>query len=191
MKGGAVFPVFLRLEGRRVLVVGGGAVAASKIPALRAAGAEVVVVAPAVGKEVESLGVAVLRREFRPSDLVDVWFVVAAATPEVNRDVAEAALARRLFVNSVDDPDTASAFLGGVVRRAGVTLAISTNGVAPALAGLLREALEDLLPEGLGGWLSLAAAQRRRWRAERVPMTQRRPLLLRALNERYERRGAA
>ena len=67
---------------------------------------------------------------------------MAAATPEVNRDVARLAEARHVFVNAVDDPPNATAYLGGVVRRDGVTLAISTAGHAPALAGLLREALD-------------------------------------------------
>ena len=60
---------------------------------------------------------------------------MAAAPPEVNREVAAAAEERRLFVNAVDDPAHASLYLGGVVRRGGVTAAISTDGRAPALAG--------------------------------------------------------
>jgi siroheme synthase-like protein len=88
-------------------------------------------------------------------------------------------------VNAVDDKTTATAYLGGVVRRGGVTVAISTNGDAPAMAGLLREALEDILPEDLDRWLDLARTTRREWLATGAPMTERRPLLLRALIERY------
>ena len=76
--------------------------------------------------------------------------MVAAAPPEVNRAVSAAAAERHLFVNAVDDPPNASVYLGAVVRReGGVTLAISTAGRAPALAGLLREGLERLLPADL------------------------------------------
>ena len=91
----------------------------------------------------------VIERAFAPADLDGARWVVAAATPEVNREVAAAAAARGLFVNAVDDPAAATAYLGGVVRRGGVALAISTGGVAPALAGLLREALEAVLPHDL------------------------------------------
>jgi uroporphyrin-III C-methyltransferase/precorrin-2 dehydrogenase/sirohydrochlorin ferrochelatase len=68
-----------------------------------------------------------------------------------------------------------------------VTLAISTSGEAPALAGLIREGLDALLPADLETWMDEARAIRPRWLADGVPMTERRPLLLRALNELYER----
>ena len=112
--------------------------------------------------------------------------MVAAAPPEVNRAVASAAAERRLFVNAVDDPANASVYLGGVVRREGVTVAISTDGRAPALSGLLREAIDALLPAELQVWLSVNDAERARWKREGVPMEARRPQLLDALNRIYE-----
>jgi len=111
---------------------------------------------------------------------------VAAATPEVNREVAAAAESRRLFVLAVDDPSAASAYGAGTLRRGGVTVAISTDGRAPALAGLLREGIDAVLPADLQVWAAEAARQRTAWRAEGVPMAQRRPLLLQALNKIYE-----
>src|SRR5438477_4048981 len=134
----ALLPLFLTLTGRRVLLVGGGPVAAAKLDQLLASGADVHVVAPDVDARIERAasaipGLAIDRRGFTSSDLDDAWLVVAAATPEVNREVRLAADARRTFVNAVDDPPNASAFLGGVVRRQGVTIAISTSGDAPAL----------------------------------------------------------
>lgn len=186
-----LFPVFLKLAARRVLVVGAGPVAASKIGALVAAGADVQVVAPEVRPEILESGVAVERRPFEPSDLDGAWLVVAAATPAVNREVARLAESRRVFVNAVDDPPNATAYLGGIVRRDGVTLAISTAGHAPALAGLLREALEAVLPDDVHRWLGEARAARTRWLADRVPMEARRPLLLRALNAIYEAKDVA
>jgi uroporphyrin-III C-methyltransferase / precorrin-2 dehydrogenase / sirohydrochlorin ferrochelatase len=184
----ALFPVFLKLAGRRVLVVGGGPVATSKIAALVAAGAAITVVAPVMTPGIDASPVTRHRREFRPDDVEGVWLVVAAATPDVNREVARAAEARGVFVNAVDDPPNATAYLGGVVRRAGVTLAISTSGHAPALAGLLREALDAVLPADLDRWVEEARAIRPRWIAKRVPMADRRPQLLRALNALYARR---
>ena len=183
-----LFPLFLKLTGRRALLVGGGPVAAGKLAALRAAGAEVVVVAPEVRPEIVESGVHVERREFTPSDLDGAWLVVAAAPPLVNRQVAEAAAARRLFVNAVDDPAHASAYTGGVLVKGGVTVAVSTAGEAPALAGLLREGLEALVPDDVGRWRRAASLLKRRQRAAGVPMAQRRPELLRALNRLYEGR---
>lgn len=183
-----MFPAFLDLRSRRVVVVGGGPVAASKLGALLEAGADVTVVAPAVVPEIEQRAVTVVRRPFEESDLDGAWWVVAAAPAEVNRRVRAAADERRVFVNAVDDPAHATAYLGGVVRRHGVTIAISTDGRAPALAGLLREALDGWLPARLDEWLSASDEARRRWKAERVPMEKRRPQLLETLNALYAKR---
>ena len=186
--GPNLFPVFLKLAGRRVLVVGGGPVAAGKIDGLVAVGAVVDVVAPDIRPEIERAGVTVQRREFQPSDLDGAWYVVAAAPPAVNRQVLAAAEARRVFVNAVDDPDNASVYAGGVVRRSGVTIAISTAGRAPAMAGLLREALDAWLPGDLDEWMAAADEARRQWKVQGVPMEERRPQLLQVLNRLYERK---
>jgi len=115
--------------------------------------------------------------------------VVAAASPGVNRAVAQAAGERRLFVNAVDDPEAATAYAGGVVHRGAVVVAVSTSGRAPALAGLLREALDELLPADLESWTSSAHDLRDRWKAGGVPMSERRPLLLQTLNRLYGKEG--
>jgi uroporphyrin-III C-methyltransferase/precorrin-2 dehydrogenase/sirohydrochlorin ferrochelatase len=180
----ALYPVFLKLDGLPVVIVGGGPVAASKLDGLLAAGARVTVVAPRVVPELRARA-TVIESEFRPAHLAGARWVVAAATPAVNRDVATAAAARGLFVNAVDDPEVASAYLGGVVRRGDVELAISTGGTAPALAGLLKEALDALLPDDLERWIEVATTARAEWKRGRVPIAERRPLLLRALDRLY------
>ncbi len=180
-----LFPAFLKLAGRKVLLVGGGRVAAAKLEPLLAAGAQVRVVAPEIRPEIERPGVNTSRRPFAAGDLQGVWLVIAAATPAANAEVARAAEARALFVNAVDDTENASLYLGGVLRRGGVTLAIGTEGRAPALAGLLREALESVIPEEIDSWLETAAALRAEQKARGVPMAERRPRLLRALNALY------
>ncbi len=201
-----LLPLFLNLTGRTVVLVGGGPVATAKLRQLLAAGARVRVVAPEISDEIHGLAphphatsdpgperaaphslVTLARRPFVAADLDDAWLVVAAATPAVNRHVADVAEARRLFVNAVDDPANASAFLSGVVRRDGVTLAISTDGVAPALTALLREGLDALLPRDLATWMWQARAARAAWRREGVPMDARKPRLLQALNALYGR----
>ena len=181
----ALFPAFLRLTGKRVLVVGAGPVAASKLKALVDAEADITVVAPVVHPDIEAEAVTIHRRPFEVSDLDGVWYVVAAAPPEVNRAVSAAAAARHLFVNAVDDPPNASVYLGAIVKREDVILAISTSGRAPALAGLLREGLDRLLPADLDTWLRVADDERVRWKANGIPMEARRPELLRALNAIY------
>lgn len=188
-----MFPAFLKLQGRRVVVVGGGPVAASKLAALQAADAHVTVVAPDVCDAIRSSGVDVIQKAFEPRDLDGAWFVVAAAPPAVNRAVAAEAERLRLFVNAVDDPANATVYLGGVVRRPGVTLAISTDGAAPALAGLLREAIDHMLPDDLtlSQWNARAREIRQSWRARGVPMDARRPELLEALNALYESRASS
>ena len=163
-------PLFVKLAGRRVEVDGTGWVAASKLDALVRAGADIHVVDPDA---------------FVSSDLDEAWYVVSAATTEINARVAEAAEARRIFVNAVDDPPHASAYLGGVIRRAGVTIAISTSGEAPALAGLLREGIDALLPPDLDRWAECARDKRRAWKATGVPMDERRPQLIEALKALY------
>jgi uroporphyrin-III C-methyltransferase/precorrin-2 dehydrogenase/sirohydrochlorin ferrochelatase len=183
-----LLPIFLHLRGRRVVLVGAGPVGASKLSQLLAAGAEVRVVALDVHPDVAGAPVEIHRREFQPADLDGAWLVVAAATPDVNRQVAAAAEERRIFVNAVDDPPNATAYLGGVVRRDGVTVAISTSGEAPAIAGLLREGLDALLPLDLAAWMATAREARAGWRRDGLPMEQRRPLLLEALNRLYAAR---
>lgn len=182
-----MFPAFLNLQSRRVVVVGGGPVAAAKLDALLDAGADVTVVAPEVVPEIERRSVNVLRRPFEESDLDGAWWVVAAAPKEVNKRVVAAADARHVFVNAVDDPAHATAYLGGVVRRDGVTVAISTDGRAPALAGLLREAIDAWLPGDLREWMAASDEARRRWKKDGVPMERRRQQLLETLNRLYER----
>jgi siroheme synthase-like protein len=182
-----LLPLFLNLSGRDVLLVGGGRVAEAKLRQLLAVGARVRVVAPAIAPAIRDVGpdVTCFDRGFEASDLDGAWLVVAAATPDVNRAVAEAAETRRVFVNAVDDPANATAFLSGVVRRDGVTLAISTSGDAPGLTALLRESLDAVLPRDLAAWVTTARDARVAWRRDQVPMEARKPLLLRALNKLY------
>src|SRR5471030_155385 len=194
-----LLPLFLNLTGRDVALVGGGPVATAKLRQLLAAGARVRVIAPEITDEIAAVvarlaphpTVTLARRPFEPADLDEAWLVVAAATPEVNRQVADVAETLRIFVNAVDDPANATAFLSGVVRRDGVTVAISTSGAAPALSSLLREGLDALLPRDLAAWMWQARAARVAWRREGVPMEARKPKLLQALNALYHEEETA
>jgi uroporphyrin-III C-methyltransferase/precorrin-2 dehydrogenase/sirohydrochlorin ferrochelatase len=184
-----LFPLFLKLAGRHVVLVGAGVVATEKLRHLLDAGADVTVVAPEITAAIAAAPVTLVRRGFEARDLDGAWLVVAAAPPEVNREVAIAAAERRIFVNAVDDPASASAYAAAVLRRDQLTLAISTDGAAPALAGLFREALDALMPRDLAEWFATARRARAQWLKDRVPMSERRPLLLQALNRLYEDRA--
>jgi siroheme synthase-like protein len=185
-----LLPLFVKLAGKTVVLVGGGPVAAGKLQSLVDAGAAVHVVAPEICAAIEHTArherIRLTRRPFTAADLDEAWLAVAAATPEVNRAVGAAAEKRRVFVNAVDDPANASAYLSGVVRRDGVTIAISTDGAAPALTALLREGIDALLPRNLRAWMDKARSERERWRRDGVPMPIRKPRLLRALNAIYQ-----
>lgn len=187
----SVYPVFLRLEGRPVVVVGAGKVAAEKAKKLVAAGARVRTVSPEVHPDYAALGLPVEPASFAPAHLDGAYFVVAAAPPHVNRVVFEAAEERATFVLAIDDPAHGSAFGGAVVERGDAVVVVGTGGRAPALAGLLREALEELLPRDLGDWVDAASALRPRLAALGLSFAERREAVLAALVRRYGRRATA
>jgi uroporphyrin-III C-methyltransferase / precorrin-2 dehydrogenase / sirohydrochlorin ferrochelatase len=126
------YPSGLRLQGRRVVVVGGGHVAQRRIPGLLAAGAEVVVVSPEVTPAVEGMvgsgEVVWHERAFRAADLDDTWYVVAATDDfAANEQVSAAAEERRVFCVRSDDAPKATAWTPAVGRHAGVTVAVLGN----------------------------------------------------------------
>ena len=169
-------PLFLKLDGKEVLVVGGGRVAEAKIVDLAATGARVRVVSPKVTSRVEALARAGKirwhRRAFWTTDVDGAWLVIAATSdPDVQRSASDAADARRTFAVAVDDLPNGSAYSAAVLRRAPFTIAVSSSGEAPALARLLREILEQVLPEH--GWVDAARALREKWRRDKTPMDSR------------------
>ena len=140
---GPQYPANLVLQGRHVLVVGAGAIAARKVEGLLACGAVVTVVAPVVGAAMRELAeagtVQLAERAYRTDDLDAVWLAVTATNdPAVNRAVFEDGEARRIWVNAADDPVSCSFTLPSVVRQGPVMVAVSTGGHSPALATWLR-----------------------------------------------------
>lgn len=171
----SLFPAFLDLRNRSVLVVGGGAVARRKIAALLPTGAQVRVGAPVldpdVAEWVASGQIAHLDGRFDPAWLDDVWLVIAATDePDTNRAVAEAAQTRRIWANVVDDAPLCSFQVPARIERGPLQIAISSGGGAPMLARHLRERLETELDESLGTLGNLLVDHRRRIRAK-VPDT--------------------
>jgi uroporphyrin-III C-methyltransferase/precorrin-2 dehydrogenase/sirohydrochlorin ferrochelatase len=160
-------PIFLRLEGRLAVLVGGGEVAARKAELLRRAGARLRVVAPELTAALAALDAIEHRAGlFRPEDLDGADLVIAATDDRaVNAAVAEAARARHLPVNVVDDPDLCGFIMPAIVDRGRVVAAISTGGASPVLARLIRARLELALPPGIERLADLAASWRARVKA--------------------------
>lgn len=183
--GSWLFPAFLKLAGRSVLVVGGSETLEGKVLPLLEAGAEVSVVAPVISFKGKFPGVTCVERDFDPSDVDGKWYVVAEADEVTLEAVVQACERRQVFVNVVDDRRRATAYLGSVIRREGYVVAISSGGQSPAVAKLLRQGLERLLPEDLEEWTVLARRLRERWRGEATPHPRRVPELFKALLERY------
>jgi len=163
----AMFPIYLKLQGRACLVVGAGTIAAPKIESLLHAGASVTVVAPQAGTAIierSSRGELVWHeRLFTETDL-DGKFLVITATDvqQVNHTVAEAARTRNVLCNSVDDPPDCDFFYPSVVQRGDLQIAISTAGKSPALSQRLRLELEEMLPPAAGSWLDSIGHTRER-----------------------------
>ena len=151
--GLAGLPANLLVRGRRVVVIGAGRIAARKIEPLLDLGAEVHVVAPAVGDEVAQWAaegrLSVEARAFTPADLDGAWLAfTATGNPPVDAAVFEAGETRRIWVNSADDPANCSFTLVSVIRRGDLVLTIGTGGRSPALATHLRRRLEaEIGPE--------------------------------------------
>jgi uroporphyrin-III C-methyltransferase / precorrin-2 dehydrogenase / sirohydrochlorin ferrochelatase len=184
----SLFPMFLKLDGRRCVVVGAGTIARPKIESLLRAGARVTVIAPEARPEVESWGregkLEWREREFTPEDLAGAFLVVAATDQKtVNHAVAEAARANGVLCNSVDDPPDCDFYYPSVIERGDLQIAISTGGKSPALAQQLREEFGALLPEDLGPWLDALGEQRQRILAA-LPAGEERKNLLHELARR-------
>jgi uroporphyrin-III C-methyltransferase/precorrin-2 dehydrogenase/sirohydrochlorin ferrochelatase len=159
--GQRLFPVFLDLERRRCLVVGGGDEAARKAMILCRAGARVAVVAETLAmplvRALQRGDIEWLDSLFAPALLDGVALVIVADVAHAVADVVSvAARARGIPVNVVDEPRRSSFIMPAIIDRAPVMVAISTGGTAPALAARLRVILDRLLPERLGDLAALA-----------------------------------
>ena len=147
------YPSGLRLQGRRVLVVGGGHVAQRRVPRLLAAGADVVVVSPETTPAVEGLAgageITWRKRDYEPADIDDAWYVIAATDdPAVNERITADAEGQRIFCVRADDGAEATAWTPAVGRHAGVTVAVLGNREPRRSAGV-RDAIVAALRDGV------------------------------------------
>ena len=154
MSGNQLYPVFLRLDKLKLLVVGGGAVAEEKLRFLHKSSpnAQVTIVAKELRSDVfaiaELLSAQVFTRPFEDADVIGFDLIIAATNDRLlNEQIWKAAKANSILINVADTPDLCDFYMGGIVTRGDLKIAISTNGKSPTLAKRIREFLEDILPE--------------------------------------------
>ena len=184
-----LFPAFLKLTGRRCLVVGAGRVAQEKIEGLLRAGAMVRVVAPHATDSVHAWARAKkIRwepRKFRATDFKGVFLVVAStSSPALHERIYRQARRRAVLCNVVDDPARCDFYYGAVVRRGELQIAISTGGHSPALAQRLRKKIEREIGAEYEHWLEQLGVARKRLFAKSLPPARRKDLLHRLASER-------
>jgi precorrin-2 dehydrogenase / sirohydrochlorin ferrochelatase len=183
-----LFPAFLKLEGRRCLVVGAGPVAEEKIEGLLRAGAEIRVVAPHATARIRAWARAKKirweERKFRPLDLANVFLVVAAtSSPTLHAQIYREARRRAVLCNVVDDPEHCDFYYGSVVRRGALQIAISTAGHSPALAQRLRKKIEQEFGEEYELWLEELGKARKGLFGKAISPRRRRALLHRLASQ--------
>jgi len=145
------YPLFLDLTGRLVVIVGAGKVGRRKSLQLIQCGARVRFVDPAG----ESDGTELITEAYQAEHLEGATLVFAAATPEINSQVVADARARGIWVNAADDPETGNFIVPAVLRKNGLTIAVSTGGDSPAIAKRIRESLDGFIDETWLAWLDI------------------------------------
>ena len=186
------FPMFVDLNGKNVLVVGGGAVALRKIQKLRPFGASISVVAPEVLPQIAEISdVSVRRRAFCAADLRPCPALVIAATDQrsLNRKIAMLCRNRHIPVNVVDDPTACTFLFPALAQRGDFTAGFCTGGASPVAAAYYKERLQALLPEHLEDLLSWLEQERQALKAGEMTQGER-ARLLRALLKAGLSKGA-
>jgi precorrin-2 dehydrogenase / sirohydrochlorin ferrochelatase len=179
-----LYPIFLKLEDHKVLIVGGGAIAEQKIEGVLRSARDVTVLAPEVSSRIRTWAeegrLKHVASEYRPGvSLAQGYFLVIAATDSrtVNRAVYEEAKHSGTLANAVDDPDYCSFYAPAVVERGDFQIAISTGGASPALAQQVRKELEKEYGPEYGPWTAWLGRARSLLRRALPPGDQRKELL--------------
>lgn len=179
----ALFPMFMKLENKRCLVVGAGKVGEPKIASLLDTGALIRVVAfgasDMVRKWAREGKIKLELRAFTAADLDGIFLaVVATASRELNASIYNEAQRRGVLCNVVDDPAYCDFYYPAVVRRGDLQIAISTNGKSPALSQKLRQQLERQFGPGYAQWVAQLGETRKLVLASDLHPQKKRELLL-------------
>jgi precorrin-2 dehydrogenase / sirohydrochlorin ferrochelatase len=159
------YPVFLLVEGKHCIIIGGGLVACRKASDLLECGAIVTVVAEIPSPEIEHLEIegriAVHRRRFEPEDVQGAFLVFAATDDNcVNADISEICQKKGILVNAVDDPGCSDFISGAIAQRGPLRIAVSTSGCSPKIAARIRRELEERYDAAFGDYVSFAGELR-------------------------------
>jgi precorrin-2 dehydrogenase / sirohydrochlorin ferrochelatase len=154
------YPIFLNIQGKKCVVVGGGKVGLRKVKMLLDSGANVTVISPSPHREMTKLSkertIHLVQRDYKAGDLKGAVIAVAATdVKEINRNVAEEARKARVPVNVADDPEPSDFIIPSSFQRGDLTVAVSTAGVSPALAKKIRMKLEKSFGDEYASLLSL------------------------------------
>ena len=180
-----LYPIFLKLEDRRVLIVGGGAIAEQKIEAVLRSARDVTVLAPEINSRIRTWAeegrLKHVAGEYRPGSAQGYFLVIAATDSQsVNRAVYEEAEKSGALANAVDDPGSCGFYSAAVVERGDFQIAISTGGASPALAQQVRRELEEEYGPEYGPWTAWLGRTRSLLRRA-LPASDRRKELLHLL----------
>ncbi len=154
----AYFPAFIKLDGKSVLVVGGGRIAGEKLEKLLDFTDNITVIAPEVGEETEKLveagGLKLLKRPYKEDDLGDFDIVIVAVDDlELQKKIYEACQSRHTLCNSVDSVDYCDFIFPSYTKKGDLTVAFSTSGASPSVAKYLRRTIEKFIPDSIAEFL--------------------------------------
>jgi precorrin-2 dehydrogenase/sirohydrochlorin ferrochelatase len=166
------YPVFLNLEGKRCIVIGGGEVAERKTLGLLNYGAKVRIISPNLTHDLAKLKsqglIEHLERTYREGDLKGAFLIFAATSNmDVNQRIFEES--QDMLVNVVDVPDLCSFVVPSIAQRGALQIAVSTSGVSPALSKTIREELEGLYHEDTGEFLAFLSQVRKKLKESTLP----------------------
>lgn len=177
-----LYPVFLKLAGKKVLVVGGGAVGERKVKTILECGGKVILVSPEATDELKRLAetgeIQWRRREFREEDTEGIYMAFAATgRREVNSLVAKLCKDKGIMVNVADSLDESDFLVPSFFKKGSISVAVSTAGISPALSRTIRELIEEALDEDFASYAELLENLRRVLK-KKLPEEERRELLL-------------
>jgi precorrin-2 dehydrogenase/sirohydrochlorin ferrochelatase len=169
-----LFPIFVKLDQIQTLLIGGGKVALEKLQALvqQNAAIQLKIVAKEVSNDVRMLsveypGITIEERAFIPTDIDGRHLVIAATNnPELNEEIRQWTKKENVLLNAADKPDLCDFYLGSIVSKGNLKVAISTNGKSPTIAKRLKELLNELLPEEIDETLELMSRLRNRLKGD-------------------------
>ncbi len=181
----AYFPFFIDIKNKKCLVIGGGTVAYRKIAALLEFDAQITVIAPKVCQEVKALQdrIKLILREYRETDLEDVFFVIAATNDSLlNSTISKACFERNILINAVDELENCNFLFPAYIKQGNITVGITTSGNSPLIAGRLKRILREAIPDYYEELVNILGEYRKLFK-ERICDTEKRSAALRELTE--------